>query len=823
MTRRSFNNGWNVRPKVSIFAEVSGPAAAGEAVTLPHDAMMSMERSAASGSGSPGGYFPGGVVEYSKSFDISESHRGKRVSVEFQGIYRDAMVFVNGDFAGQRPYGYSTFEVVLDPFLKYGQENVIRVEARAHEDSRWYSGLGIHRDVFLTVANPVHVPGDGVRITTPDITPARAVVEVATTVRNAGLSTTTVDVDTHLRDAGGTGVASGTAPVTVRAGETAVVRQRFYVRTPRLWSVDTPHLYTAETAVCDAADAVDEKATFFGIRSLQLDPDAGLQINGESVKLRGACIHHDNGILGAAAIARAEERRIELLKAAGFNSIRSSHNPISQAMLDACDKHGMLVMDETFDVWTEGKSAFDYSLNFPEWWERDVEAMVAKDFNHPSVIFYSIGNEIPETGTGLGSGWGRRIAEKIRSLDSTRYVTNGINGFVSTLKDASAASAGHDGGDAGAQGVNDMMNQAAEFMSRISASSLVTEKTAESHAVVDVAGLNYGDSRYLLDKELFPNRIIVGTETYPGQIAANWKLVTGNTHVIGDYTWTGWDYLGETGIGRVRYAGDKDFGAPYPWIAAWCGDIDITGYRRPASYYREIVFGLRREPFIAVHRPEHHGAERGTGQWAWSDSISSWSWDIAEGSPVTVEVYSGADEVELLLNSRTIGRAPAGPDNSFTAVFDLHYHRGELTAVAYSRGVEQARTALRSTAGPIELTAVPDRNIIVADGVDLSYVALELRDADGTPATHVESCITVTVEGPAVLQALGSARPNTEETYTADQHTTFDGRALAIVRPTGEGLISLIAQAEGYEAVSVSISALAGAIEEDLALVAAPG
>ncbi|WP_437773442.1 glycoside hydrolase family 2 TIM barrel-domain containing protein [Arthrobacter sp. KNU40] len=809
MTRTSFNQGWSVRPKVSIFAEISSPAAAGEAVTLPHDSMISMERSVTSGP--HGGYFPGGTVEYSKAFDVPEGYRGKRLSVEFQGVYRDAVVFVNGDFAGQRPYGYSTFEVELGPFLKYGQDNAIRVESRAHEDSRWYSGLGIHRDVVLIVANLVHVPGSGVRITTPDITAARAVVEVATTVRNSGRETTTVDVDTEITDASGFAVAADTAPVTVRAGESAVLRQRLYIQEPRLWGIDTPHLYNVQTRLRDLAGVVDEHASTFGIRSLQLDPERGLQINGETIKLRGACIHHDNGILGAAAIGRAEERRIELLKAAGFNSIRSSHNPLSQAMLDACDKYGMLVMDETFDIWTESKSSFDYSLSFPEWWERDVEAMVAKDFNHPSVIFYSIGNEIPETGTGLGSGWGRKIAEKIRSLDGTRYITNGVNGFVSTLKDVAAMMRERRAGEGAVQGVNDMMSQAADFMGRISASDMVSERTAESHAVVDVAGLNYGESRYLMDRELFPNRIIVGTETYPGQINTNWKLVTENPHVIGDYTWTGWDYLGEAGIGRARYDRDKDFGAPYPWIAAWCGDIDITGYRRPASYYREIVFGRRSAPYIAVQRPEHHGREHGAGQWAWSDSISSWSWNVASGSPVTVEVYSDADEVELFLNGETLGRAPAGAERDFRAIFEVEYHPGELTAVGYVNGTEQSRTSLRTAAGAIRLTANADRAVIRADDSDLSYVALEFRDQDGTLATHIEGKIMVSVEGAGVLQALGSARPDTRESYVGNQHTTFDGRALAIIRPTGAGLITLTATVEGYESVTLSLEAVAKA------------
>ena len=535
MTRESFNKSWTVKPKTSIFAQLSSRGtqeATPRRVTLPHDAIIEGPRDASA----PGkvAYFPGGAFEYSKTFDVPEEYRGKRVALEFQGVYRDAMVYVNGEYAGQQPFGYSTFLIPLDDYLWYGQSNTIRVDARAHDDSRWYTGAGIYRDTVLIVTNPIHVEPYGLRVTTPDIDTERAVVEVAIALANGGIGTQSVTASSQIRNADGIVVATGTCPVTLRTGASATARHRLYVPEPSLWSVDDPVLYTVEVSVNGGEETLDERTTSFGIRSLKLDPVHGLRINGETVKLRGACIHHDNGLLGSATIGRAEERRIELLKAAGFNAIRSSHNPVSQAMLHACDKHGMLVMDETFDVWTEGKSSFDYSLSFPEWWERDVEAFIAKNFNHPSVIFYSIGNEIPETGNPLGSEWGRRLAEKVRSLDSTRFVTNGVNGFVSAITEVAAmmaqrgaATAQSDEGAANG-GVNDMMNSPGDMMNRVSASELVTNKTAESFSVLDVAGMNYGDGRYELDRELFPGRIIVGTETFPPHIAVNWKLVENN-------------------------------------------------------------------------------------------------------------------------------------------------------------------------------------------------------------------------------------------------------------------------------------------------------
>ncbi|MFF1253763.1 glycoside hydrolase family 2 TIM barrel-domain containing protein [Pseudarthrobacter sp. NPDC058329] len=810
MTRTSFNDGWLVQPKVTMFAGLGAPSAPPEAVTVPHDALIGLERSAEEPQGVHSGYFPGGAFEYLKTFEVPEEFRNKRVTLEFQGVYRDAMVYVNGSFAAQRPYGYSTFYVPLDPFLDYGKQNTVRVDSRVHEDSRWYTGAGIYRDVRLIVSGLTHLATDGVRVTTPDVDSGRAVVEVAASVHNEGLRTETFTVTNRVFDAEGNVVAEGTSPLTVRCGATAIARHRLYVREPKLWGVENPYLYTALTTLHNGDGEVEEQDTRFGIRTLQLDPEQGLRINGQPIKLRGACIHHDNGILGSAAIGRAEERRVQLLKAAGFNAIRSSHNPISQAMLEACDHYGMLVMDETFDMWTEAKSPFDYSLAFPEWWERDVEAMVAKDFNHPSVVMYSIGNEIPETGNGIGSGLGRDIAEKIRSLDSGRFIINAVNGMVSIMPEFVEMMKQQESERAN-QDVNSAMKEMGAFLGELNASQLVTAKTAESLSVVDIAGLNYGDSRYVMDRELFPNRIHLGTETFPTNIDARWKLVQENPHVIGDFVWTGWDYLGESGVGRTDYPDENyvptGISGAYPWLTAWVGDIDITGQRRPASYYRETVFGLRHEPYIAVQRPQYYGLTEAAGPWSWTDSISSWSWDVAPGSPVKVEVYSDADEVELLLNNRSVGRTSVGPSHSYRAIFELDYEPGELTAVSYVGREEQARFTLCSAAGPVVLRVEPDKTQLRADHSDLSFVSISIRDQSGNLASNIETAVTVKVEGPGSVQALGSARPDSTEGFASETHTTFDGKLLAVVRPDGAGEITVRVSASGYEPVAVSLEA----------------
>jgi beta-galactosidase len=694
------------------------------------------------------------------------------------------MVFINDEFAAQRPYGYSGFHVDATPFLRFGGANIIRVEARAHEDSRWYSGAGIYRDVWLSVTGDVHVDEAGVHITTPDVDDDQAVVVIATTLRSRSSKPRTVRVTSSIVDPNGRFVAQDAAPITVMPNSSAVLHQRVYVSEPLLWDVGSPNLYALTTTVADGQDIDEIVRTAFGIRTLQLDVAHGLRLNGRPVDLRGACVHHDNGPLGAATIRRAEERRVELLKDAGFNAIRSSHNPLSPAMLDACDRLGMLVIDEAFDVWTESKSSFDYSIRFPEWWERDVQAMVLKDRNRPSVIMYSIGNEIPETGQSIGSGWGRRIAEAIRQLDPTRYITNGMNPMVSVIYKLSAMGRELD------SGVNAAMNELGDMVRNIATSDLVTTSTEESFSVVDVAGLNYGEARYEQDRALFPNRIMVGTETFPLRIAENWDAVIKHPHLIGDFTWTGWDYLGEVGIGRVSYAdeGPQPFAAPYPWRTAWCGDIDIIGRRRPVSYYREIVFGLRSQPYMAVQPPEHFDREPRITQWAWSDGIASWDWDVQDGTPIRVEVYSAAPEIELLINGRPAGRAPAGPRHGYKAVIETAYERGEIVAV--NRGTaEDERFQLATPDVERRLRLDVDRAVIAASDADLAFITATIEDADGRVHVRGREDLAFSITGPAVLQAVGNGDPLGEYSFVEPTVPSYEGHALAILRPTGPGEI----------------------------------
>lgn len=806
MHRIPFTDGWSVGPKLGAF-ESRTDATAAVPIAVPHDALRDLERSPDSTQGVHSGYLPGGVFEYAKTFDVPAEWRERTVRIEFEGVYRDATVFLNGDFAAHEPSGYAGFVVDADPFLRFGETNTLTVEARVHKDSRWYTGGGIYRPVHLLVADTAHIALDGTVVTASDIDDERAIAEVSTVVENRGRHLRALRLTWTVTDADGVEVATATCPVSVLPGEPAVARVRLPLPNPRLWGADSPHLYGIRSVLAELdGTTVDSDESVFGVRRLQLDTAHGLRINGETVDLRGACVHHDNGPLGAATTAAAEERKVRLLKAAGFNAIRSAHNPASRALLDACDRHGMIVMDELTDVWTKAKTGFDSSIGFDSRWRHEVAALVAKDRRHPSVVLYSIGNEILELATPHGATWSRRLAEEFRRLDPTRFVTNGINGIIANLSRMAEAEDAPDAADP-----NTMMAEMGERMALMNASPLVTESTEESAAVLDVVGFNYADSRYGPDADLFPHRVIVGSETFPDRIASLWADVRRYPHVIGDFTWTGWDYIGEAGIGRIDYTDVDGYvptgtAGPYPYLLARSGDIDITGHRTPASHYRELAFGLRTEPAFAVHRPEHHGRPVAKTPWSWDDVVASWTWDAEPGAPITVDVYADADVVELLLDGAVVGRMPVGSPRPLVARFETEYRPGELVAVASSGGVEVGRATLR-TAGTVRLTARAEASVIGAGPEDLGFVPIELADADGVVPCDRDVRVTVAVDGLGELAGLGSARARTEESFAGPTVTTFDGRALAIVRPTGAGEISVSVTAEGYDPVVVELTA----------------
>lgn len=802
MIRKSFNTGWMTGASTNGMSGLFGnKGITPVAITLPYDSLQDVQRTPDAPGAAQAGYYPPVNHGFSKVFDVPAEWEDKAVILEFEGVYTNSMVYINGDYAGGCLHGYSNFYVKANRFLKFGQSNEIRVTVATANDTRWYSGAGIYRNVKLLVSDLVHIVPDSYRVSTPEVDEDGATVLISMDIINEGHKVVTTSVTTTLTDAEGNVAGQREATVTAYPGQTETLRQRIYVEDVKRWNIETPYLYHASTRVVSGERVLDEERTHFGVRTLALDPKHGLRINGKTVKLRGACVHHDNGVIGSAAIDRAEERRVQLLKDAGFNAVRSAHYPISKSFLDACDRVGLVVMDEVSDMWTRCKNDSDFAHYFPHVWEEVCTRIVGKDFNHPSVVLYSIGNEIPETGSANGADIGRKIAEKIRSLDSTRYVLNSINTMLSVM-DRLADMAKNASGE-----INDAMSSMGDQMEALAMSDLVTYATKESYDVLDLCGYNYAPGRYDLDKKLFPNRVLVGSETSPMRIASNWEIISRSTQAVGDFTWTGMDYIGEAGIGKMELKEDgavPSFVGAFPWHLSRCGDIDITGQRRPMSFYRQIVFGLRTEPYIAVDYPKNYGKTPLPDMWSSFDALSSWSWEGSEGKTVRVNVFGVGDSFQLLLNGEEVG---SGTLEQFRGTADISYRPGELTAVTYSGGAETGRTSLVSASGAVKIELIPDRAEIRANDSDLSYVEVNMTASNGVVVNTVNPTAKATVTGAGILLGFGSSEPKGTERFRAGEYTARDGRLLAVIRPTQPGTITLRVEAPGFETASVEIVA----------------
>ena len=739
----------------------------GKPVTLPHDAQITEKRSADVSNGGHG-YFPGGLYTYEKTFTAPKEWEGKDVLVEFEGVYKNATVSLNGKELCFHPYGYTGFFVELSDLI-YGGENTLTVVADNSKlpNSRWYSGSGIYRPVWLHVCEKDGLRPESVKISTVSIDPAVIRIE---------------------------------APVSVKADVDGITGEgtSFELTIPnaKLWSDETPTLYTAKITAGEG-DSVEIP---FGIRQITWS-NKGLFINGKETLLCGGCVHHDSGILGAATYAESEERRVRILKENGFNAIRSSHNPASKALLDACDKYGMYVMDETFDMWYNRKNPYDYGVDFNDWWERDTTAMVERDFNHPSVILYSIGNEVAEPFEQKGIDAGRKMVELCHQLDHTRPVTCGTNLMI--IGRAAKGQGIYQDGEqktGGGEGKKEKEGQNASLMFNIMASFIGTgmNKGGNSPKVdalttpfldsLDIAGYNYGSGRYPLEEKAHPNRVVFGSETFPQDIWKNWQMVKKYPYLIGDFMWTSWDYLGEAGIGAWSYTGGMPFNRPYPWLLAGAGVIDILGIPDGSCKYASTVWGLEQNPVIAVRPVNHPGVRPSKSVWRGTNAILSWSWANCKGNKAEVEVYSDQAQVELLLNGKSVGRKKI---KECKAIFKVKYEPGTVMAVAYdASGRETGRSELRSADAPLKIAVRPEKAEVKPG--EIVYVPVNIEGTNGIVESNADRKLTITVEGGELL-AFGSANPCTEEQYHTGSFTTYYGRALAVVRAGEAGLVKVSA------------------------------
>lgn len=804
MKKSSLNREWKfVRgcvPSLKVL-QMSGKEA--ENICLPHDAMIFEERKVDTKNGGATGFYPGGVYTYFKTLYAPDDWSEKNVIIEFEGVYQTAMVYVNGVLVKTNTYGYSNFYVCLDRYLRYGEDNEIKVIAdnAGEQNSRWYTGSGIYRNVNLYVGNLVQIPVNGVSVTTLDADTEVAAVEFVTRVENLSRKKEKLTLSISMSDEEGNAFGDK-VHVTSFAGSQNEIRQMITIRNPKLWSCDVPNLYHCNVKLFSGENVIDEETLDFGVRKISLDAVHGLRLNGEMLKLRGTCIHHDNGILGAATYEQAEYRKCVLLKQAGFNAIRSAHHPAGKALLDACDKLGLVVMDELCDMWTIHKNNNDYASLFLDEWENIADAMVVKDYNHACVIMYSVGNEIQEIGTERGAEINRTICNYFKKLDATRFTTNGMNALNAAgakiypilqelaplLKKDSGENGSND--NSGSNAINSFMRlMEGEAGEAFAKHPLITEVLQESSESMDIIGLNYLTGRHLLDAELYPNKCVLGTETFPADIARLWKTVNASNQVLGDFTWTGYDYLGEAGCGIFYYDGKTNFGSYYPDCLAYIGDINLTGYRRPISYLREIVYGLRKEPYIAVERVDKHGMVHSKTPWMLKDNISSWTWDGYEGKTAVIDVYSADEEVELFLNDISLGRKSAGKENGFVATFEHVYEPGKLVAVGYKDGMETYRYELLTSKPEVHLAVAATKTMLRKDTDDLSFVTINLTDEHGVDNPWAKREISVSAEDGLEILAMGSANPQTMTSYQSTTWDTYDGYVLVVVgagRTTGK-------------------------------------
>ena len=724
-------------------------------VNLPHDWDIYEAPNPETGvTGTGGGWFAGGKGEYRKKF---KTPSGEIVKLLFEGVYQKAEVFVNGKKAGQHGYGYTPFTIDVTPFLykdKRENEVVVTVNNSEQPNCRWYSGSGIYRHVWLETMSAMHIAENGVFVTTPEVSASKATVNVEVTVQN----------EANTIQQGVLEVEGQQQEVSLAPGESKAFMFTYTVGSPQLWSPDTPHLYTANVSLKGNSSNMTSKIKY-GIRSFSFNAEHGFVLNGKSLLINGACVHHDDGVLGAMAFDDAEIRKVKLMKEAGFNLIRTSHNPTTRAFLDACDSLGMLVIGEAFDGWRTQKNPYDYSTLIDSCYREDTHAMVMRDRNHPSIICWSIGNEVIERKEIRVITTARQLKRAILECDTTRPVTEALCAWDRDWE--------------------------------------IYDPHAE---VLDVVGYNYMIFKHATDHQRDPKRVMWQTESYPRDAFRNWAVTNDNSYIVGDMVWTGLDYMGESGIGRYYYEGERpgesfaEGGQP-DWHGAYCGDVDVTGWRKPISHYREMLWNDKPGLYMAVKEPNGYKGIIKETMWSVWPTWESWTWPGWEGKSVDVEVYTKAPEVKLYLNDKLVGTKTVDRSTQFKAVFSVPYEPGILRAEASGSSV-----TLATAGSPAGLRLTADTQTLKVGGQSLAYITVEVVDKDGRVCPDVAIPCDVSVSGQASLMAAASADLKDREPATSPHVTTWKGRAIIVVRSTAKKGKAQVSVKSGLPTASISIS-----------------
>lgn len=743
-----------------------------EKCTLPHDYSMIKERDPRSPTQENEGWTQGAALFYKKEFVIESQAIGKRFWLEFEGISGVCQIWVNKKFVAKHMNTYTGVLVeVTDQIISGDNLIEVHVDSRMKPCSRWYIGSGLYRSVWLHVAENTAVLPETLHVFTEQIQEGRATLKVS-----AQLTQLADSVYFQLKDRTGEILAISEAAMDATTATAALSVSGI---TP--WCPETPTLYFLEA--CVRKGSIEDTATVkIGIRTIEVNSQDGFMLNGKKMKLQGGCIHHDLGILGVAEYAAAELHRIRVLKGNGYNAVRGAHNPFGPAFYDACDELGILVIEEAFDEWVLGRTDFGLHITFEDRWEQDIEDMVRRDFNHPSIIMWSTGNEVEERdGSANGFEWSRKLAEKVKSLDTSRPVSAAACSLF--IEYTQRPAAGDEKNAAGNQALNMAYDNFA------SGTDLWGDTTAPYFAPVDVAGYNYKTVRYEHDGKKFPQRVIYGSETYPRAAFESWQSTVQNNHVIGDFVWTAWDYIGEVGVGRWEITDSpRPASAAYPWLLANCSDIDLIGQKRPQSYYRDMVWNVSKGPKMFCLPPQLVGRSIARLSWGWLPVQRNYTFPEFEGMDVEVYVYADADEVELVQNGKSLGKQPCAYNEQFTAIFRIPYVAGKIEAIAYKDGTAHGKDVLHTARVAKTLELCPDRQSIKADGQDLCFITIHALDDKGIHVYGENSDIKVTVHGAGDLIALGSADPKPDRLvpYQQSHCSLFNGTAMAVIR-SGKG------------------------------------
>jgi beta-galactosidase len=782
---QSFDLGWRFAREAAEGLEAPGIDDSGwRKVDLPHD--FSIEDvpggqaprqlgpfDKTSQGGTATGFTVGGEGWYRKHFRLSALPADARIDILFDGVAVTSDVWLNGKPLGSHVHAYTPFAFDLTPHLDRDGDNVLAVRVRnLGHNSRWYAGSGLYRQVRLDVtAGPARLARWGVGAWTRRIADGRAEVDVTTNLEG---STEGLTLVTRLRTQDGRVVAEASGAAVNG------IKQLLAVASPALWSPAAPTLHSLETELRQGKRVIDRIVQPFGIRIVTMDAANGLRINGVGMKLRGGCIHHDNGLLGARALYDADERRVLRLKARGYNAIRSSHNPASTTLRTACDRHGILLIEESFDMWQVPKEKDDYSNVIRQDWQAALAAMVLSARNSPSVIMWSIGNEIPYRSQPEGMEWCWKFANEVRRIDPTRPVTAALNGVLGApvMPSDKAARVGFAG------------------------------KADEASTVfLDVAGYNYRLEDIEADHARHPDRVIYASETFPKDAYDYQALGERALYMLGEFVWTAMDYLGEAGIGASLQIPEKTpfYLAQFPWVNAWCGDIDLIGDQKPPSLARDVIWGL--SPLeMMVEPPVEDGKKTFVAAWGWANELPSWNWPEGNAKPLTVRLYTSGDRVELRLNGRSLGEKQLSPADKMRVEFSVPFAPGTLEAVAWRAGKEIGRRRLETVSAPARLRLTPEKAQAGATRQSLAYVGVDILDAQGRRVIDGTTKISLTIAGPAELVGFGSANPMAVGSFQSKDAESFRGRALAILRGSGRsGRVRIEARAEGLAAATATL------------------